>query len=721
MRHIILLGFGIVVALMVLVGALVMDQIQTAKQSTTRIVEVNNVKIELANTMRESIRLRQISMNSMLTMDDPFQLDEELIRFYNYAGPYREAREKLLSLQTNEEEKNIHARLTKQVRIAQPLNREAASLLSENQPISDTKAVVELAHIEQGKLLALLDELVELQHRYAKEAEARSQKDFEETLLLVISFGTILVFGTIGIAIMVARMVTRKNEELIQAAEETRSKSVFLANMSHEIRTPLTAIIGFAESVLHSDQSMEQRHKAITTIIRSGKHLLSVINDILDLSKIEANKLEIEKVSLSPFHLLTEIASIIKPSALEKGIVFGINYRFPLPEAIISDPLRVKQILLNLCSNALKFTDKGHIHINVSVNNQSNQMSFEVVDSGIGMNESQMNKIFEPFKQADSSTTRKYGGTGLGLSLSSQLALALDGSLTAKSTPGDGSQFTLTIATGPLNDIELVYSDHEIPTENLVTASILPVGKLYGTVLVAEDNPDNQELLSMLLRRLGIETALAENGRVAVDKASNNTFDLILMDMQMPEMDGLEAVRLLRQQGYNKPIVALTANAMLEDRERCLAAGCDDYLTKPIEHDRFYKVVSTYTNKNSSAHNISNPITSVLLEEEPDFLELIKKFIDSLPDTFNKIETAMQQEDWDNLKEILHQLKGLGGNFGYNIVSKTAANMEFQAINKNTVELKKLFNELKEIYNRMLIGISEDSAINSKETESGTH
>lgn len=705
MRHIVLLGFGAVVALMILLGALVLRQIHTAKGSITTIVEVNNTKVELANTMRESIRLRQISMNSMLTIDDPFQLDEELIKFYQYARPYRIAREQLVALPTDERENDIHARLTQQVRIAQPLNQEAATLLTENRPLRETKAVVEHAQREQGKLLALLDELVELQRQYAHEAVIRGQRKSEETVFLVITFGTILTAGTLGIGVFVARVVARKNKELVQAAEETRSKSAFLANMSHEIRTPLTAIIGFAETSLYSNQSAQERHRAMATIIRSGRHLLHIINDILDLSKIEANELELERVPLSPFHLLAEIEPFVRPKAAEKGVMFGVNYLFPLPEIILSDPLRLKQILLNLCSNAVKFTDTGHIHINVSIDNRAERMSFEVVDSGIGMDAEQIEKVFEPFKQADSSTTRKYGGTGLGLSLSTQLAQALGGSLSVQSEPGHGSRFKLTVATGSRDDLCLVYNEKHIPAQEPTTVESLPDATLTGTTLLVEDNPDNQQLLSMLLRRLGVEVTLAENGRVAVEKANAEVFDLVLMDMQMPEMDGMEAVRILRAQGYKKPIVALTANAMKEDRERCLAAGCNDFLTKPVERDRFYEVVSSYMDSRDRDEFESMPITPVLLEEDSEFINLVHKFINALPATMTQIEEAMREENWEQLKPPVHQLKGNGGSFGYDVLSDLAASMELQVLNKNPEELSALLKEMKRVYKRIVAGL----------------
>jgi len=721
MRSSVLFGFATVAVLIVVVGALSLHKIRAANDSITTIVEVNNTKIELAYTMREAVRLRQISLNSMLSMDDPFGRDEELLRFYQHAFPYRHAREQLLALPTNEDERIIHVHLTRQTQVSQPLNQQAALMLAEDGPPEEIRAAINLAQLEQDKLLALLDRLVELQRRYAQEAVTQGRRDFRETMFLVITLGGIVILSTLGVGIFVARMVAKTSKELIlknkelaiayeQAEEATQSKSAFLATMSHEIRTPLTAIIGFAETSLYSDQSMADRHRAINIIIRSGKHLLQIINDILDLSKIEANKLETERVSLSPFQLLTEIEPFVQPQAAEKGIAFGVNYIFPLPEQILSDPLRLKQILLNLCGNALKFTDSGHIHINVSFDNRDDEICFEVADSGIGMDAEQIEKVFKPFNQGDSSTTRKYGGTGLGLSVSRRLAQALGGSITVQSKPGYGSSFKLSVSAGTLAGVGLVHDEQHIPAQMPTAAKPLPGDTLEGTVLLAEDNRTNQLLLSMMLRHMGAEILLAENGRVAVDRAQDSNVDLILMDMQMPEMDGMEAVRRLREKGYNRPIVALTANAMVEDRKRCLEAGCDNFLSKPVDKDLFFEVVSSYLKPKVPDEPGETPIRSLLLEENSAYFKVVVGFINDLPGELHDIEKALQQEDWDKLKYTLHQLKGAGGGIGFPEVSNIAASMEFQAFSQNTEELNRLFKELTNVYERIVAGAPENDS-----------
>ncbi|MDH5408477.1 MAG: ATP-binding protein, partial [Gammaproteobacteria bacterium] len=358
--------------------------------------------------------------------------------------------------------------------------------------------------------------------------------------------------------------VEERTRELAIARDEainaTRTKSSFLANMSHEIRTPLTAIIGYSESMLENDMSPSEQIDSLSTVIRSSKHLLNIINDILDLSKVEADKLEVELIPLSPFDLMNEVRSLITLLAEEKGLLFSIDYDLPIPETISGDPLRLKQILLNLANNAIKFTHQGSIRIEVSCDCSNEQMTFKVMDTGIGMNKEQIEKLFIPFSQADTSTSREYGGTGLGLHLSKQLAEKMGGDITLESATNVGSKFELRIRTGSLQNVKMIT---EVPIYKEQPENNKSINThLNGKVLLAEDNQDNQRLVSMLIRQCGVEVDIASNGREAVDMALANPYDLILMDMQMPVMSGKEAVIALRSKAYKGTIVALTANAM---------------------------------------------------------------------------------------------------------------------------------------------------------------
>lgn len=379
--------------------------------------------------------------------------------------------------------------------------------------------------------------------------------------------------------------------EKLTAESANKSKSTFLANMSHEIRSPLTAIIGFSEMLIDSRTTMADRVDASNTIIKAGKHLLQIINDILDLSKVEAGKLDIEPAPVCMFTILREVSALVSMQAHEKGIDFKIDYIFPLPKIINTDPVRLKQVLLNLATNAVKFTKTGYVKIDVKHNRDAGHICFSVIDTGIGLTSEQQKRLFNPFSQADSSTTRNYGGTGLGLFLSKQLCEKLGGTITIKSELGKGSCFTATVDAGSLNEDSFV-------TEVIADSSDFQGNnekvKFQGEILLAEDNADNQRFISMLLTRMGATVSIAENGGQAVEKALAHDFDLILMDMQMPVMGGLQATQLLRQKGYVKPIVALTANAFSRDIECCLEAGCDEFLSKPIDQEKFSEALSRY-------------------------------------------------------------------------------------------------------------------------------
>ena len=394
--------------------------------------------------------------------------------------------------------------------------------------------------------------------------------------------------------------------ELLKTRDEaeagTKAKSEFLANMSHEIRTPMTAILGYSE-ILSADLINQQQREAATIIRQNGEYLLNVINDILDLSKIEAGKLEVERVPCSPCRILSEVASLIRPRAQAKELSLQIQHDKPLPASIRSDPTRLKQILINLASNAVKFTETGEIRLEARLLDSESgapKLQVQVIDTGLGMTDEQVARMFVPFQQADSSTTRRFGGTGLGLAISKRLAQKLGGEISVESTLGKGSKFTVTVATGPLDSAELIAdpTDVEIPHERAVH-HLAKSARLDCRVLLAEDGPDNRRLISIFLEKAGAEVVLAENGLVAHDLAldawkNHAAFDVILMDMQMPIMDGYEATRRLRQAGYTGAIIAATAHAMSTDQAKCLDAGCDDYVSKPIQRDRLISLVAEY-------------------------------------------------------------------------------------------------------------------------------
>jgi len=400
-----------------------------------------------------------------------------------------------------------------------------------------------------------------------------------------------------------ARLIAAEAEA--QAA--SASKSEFLANMSHEIRTPMTAILGYTE-LLAADGDRERtpphRLEYIDTIHRNGEHLLAIINDILDLSKIEAGKMTVERTATDPVQLVHDVLSLMDVKAAGKGLTLRACFETAVPARMQSDPVRLRQILVNLLGNAIKFTEVGSVTLKVACDPGSQALKIDVVDTGIGLSPEQTAKLFQAFTQADASTTRKFGGTGLGLRISKRLAEMLGGDIAVTSRQGSGSTFSLTVATGPLNDAEMVTADQAAPvmreTARSVGASVIvpetpPLAGLR--ILLAEDGPDNQRLISFHLRKAGAEVRIAENGRIAVEMLTQDgtlggallcppPVDLLLTDMQMPELDGYGAARLLRSKGCTMPIVALTAHAMSGDADKCIQAGCDGYASKPIDRAR---------------------------------------------------------------------------------------------------------------------------------------
>jgi len=406
--------------------------------------------------------------------------------------------------------------------------------------------------------------------------------------------------------------IERANKMAAVAETASCAKSEFVANMSHEIRSPMTAILGFAENLLDPDLTEAEKINAISIIRRNGEHLLTVINDILDLSKIEASKLDIEQLECSPCRILADVIALMRPRAETKGLRFSIEYPGAVPSTMRTDPTRLYQILLNLVGNAIKFTETGGVRLvmrylesGVRDDGQPGEpmMQFDVIDTGIGMTEEESAKLFQPFAQVNASTTRQSGGTGLGLVISRRLAQMLGGEITVESQPGQGSMFRVTVAAGPMNGMPMVAWPDEMPLAESQPTSKTEAAdepELACRVLLAEDGPDNQRLISFVLEKAGAEVTVVENGQLAVEAAmaaseENQPFDAVLMDMQMPVMDGYAATSLLRRNGYAGPIIALTARAMTGDRDKCLAAGCDDYLAKPIARSKLIGAVHQYT------------------------------------------------------------------------------------------------------------------------------
>ncbi|MGZ3742548.1 MAG: response regulator [Pseudobdellovibrionaceae bacterium] len=366
-------------------------------------------------------------------------------------------------------------------------------------------------------------------------------------------------------------------------------KTHFLANMSHEIRTPLSAILGFAELMLNPHLSFEDRTHYVHTICRSGKQVLKIIDEILDISKVESGHMEIENIDVNLGILLRDLRDLLMVKARSKGIGLEVRFKSSIPEHIFSDPTRVRQILINVIGNAIKFTEKGKVTLEAewtaATKLRPSALSFRVEDTGVGIDPLQSKKLFQPFVQGDTSTTRRFGGTGLGLALSRKIAQALGGDVfLEKSEINKGSSFRVEIETEALTNSKFIDKLDDFIMKDLELPAAEEAHALAGMkILLVEDSPINQLLISRFLTGAGAQVELAENGALGVQKALAGNYAVVLMDIQMPEMDGYEATTKLREQSYKRPIIALTAHALKEDRERCLKAGCADYLTKPID------------------------------------------------------------------------------------------------------------------------------------------
>lgn len=461
-----------------------------------------------------------------------------------------------------------------------------------------------------------------------------------------------------------------------RAAEEaSRAKSTFLTHMSHEIRTPMTGILGFADLLLQPGISDDARNRYVETIIRNGQHLLSLMNDILDLSKIEAGKMTFEMIECDPVQIVADVESMVSARASSKNIGLSVNVAADVPRQIRTDPTRLCQVLLNVIGNAVKFTDSGKVDVQVSMcagASDAPRLRFLISDTGIGMTAAQIDRLFEPFRQADVSTTRRYGGTGLGLAISKRLVEMLGGNITLHSETGVGTQCCVTIGIG--NRVRKV--EVASPAPKPVARPVKNLCLQGLRILLAEDGPDNQFLIRYYLEQAGATVELAEDGRAAVNKMHlarkmGQTIDLVLMDIQMPEMDGLDATRLLRADGFTVPILALTAHGMIEAREQSLAAGCCDHLIKPIQRDALLTSLAAWVGKaqpNTRLH--SN------WESDENFRTVLKDYVAELPRQVNQLLDELQRNDLDALRRTVHQIRGSGGGYGFAALSTEAAQVE---------------------------------------------
>ena len=556
-----------------------------------------------------------------------------------------------------------------------------------------------------------------------------------------------------------------------EADAANKAKGDFLANMSHEIRNPMNAIVGFTDILRRGlEDSDATRTTYLDTIHASGTHLVELINDILDFSKIEAGKLELEIRECSPYQLMTEVVNVLRMKAEQQSLSLSINLPGSIPETIQADPTRLRQILMNLVGNAIKFTAEGGVRIVACMEEKDGQpfMRFEVTDTGIGMTPEQMSRLFQEFMQADSSVTRRFGGTGLGLAISKRLTEAMGGQIAVRSQPGVGSTFYFSIATGDLAGVPMLNAEQAAEKFRSALRSKQQGLRVYfkpARVLITDDTPANRQLAGLVLRKAGLTVDEAENGAVAVEKASLGIYDLFLMDMQMPVMDGFTATKTLRDQGLQTPILAFTANVMEQDRLRCVAAGCSGFLTKPINIDLLLTTIAEYLettdaplelpapvdhsasgigmtklNAVSAPTSLSGgsldeildqlpgisgsrsldrsppteteagrefrptlrkPIYSTLPLDIPEFREIVESFVGCMDETMKSLRAAQARMDYQEVREIAHRLKGTGGTVGFAAFTEPSRKLQLAAEERDDETIEAMLVDLEDISSRI--------------------
>jgi len=678
-KLILIAGFAFVVLIMGILTITWTIHVFESKQNI-KVIFGEQKQSRLLVTMRDVARRRAIYLHRMAMLKDPFARDEEYMKFNAAATEFIVARDTLLSMEGGDsKEVEIWNKARPFIVEGAAIQKETAELLLQDRTKEANTLLLQKVIPIQNKVNDTLSEMFIVQKDLALKAYEAAIARNERIYWIAVLSGMSAILLTVFIAFIVVRRAAQAeatlDEARVAAQTATQLKSQFLANMSHEIRTPLTAVIGYADTLLGKNINQNEREYSATRILNNGKHLLHIINDILDISKIEAGQLSIEKLQVSQTQILLEIDSLIGDEIRDKGLEFNTNCHFPLPEKIKTDPTKLKQILLNLLGNAKKFTESGSITLDVKYLEDSGKMQYEVLDTGVGLTEQEQARLFNAFTQADESTTRKFGGTGLGLYISRQLAQLLGGDITCSSEKGRGSRFSVVIDANVQPGDSLIDS-LRIELDQSNNGEWWQVPALSGKVIVAEDNPDNQRLISLYIQNTGAEVVVVDNGQAAIENAVADTYDLIMMDIQMPVMGGAEAVKWLRQVGNQTPIVMLTANAMREEKDRCLKLGANDLLTKPIDKQAFYDVLAKFLRHGARSASRARGDNNEQMER------LINDFVASLPAYKKSIQDALDARKIAEIRSIVHQLKGAGGNFGFPHLTNISEVAELSMVNE---------------------------------------
>ncbi len=500
----------------------------------------------------------------------------------------------------------------------------------------------------------------------------------------------------------------RARAEGARAAAEaaTRAKSAFLANMSHEIRTPMTAIVGYSDLLVRPAQAPRDQAEWASQLRQNADHLLSLVNDILDLSKIEAGQIDVHPEPVDLAELLEELRSLTLSAAREKGLLVQIESSPAVPSRIRTDRLRLRQILLNLVSNAIKFTDRGEITLRVGA--AGDMLRFAVTDTGIGIAAEKLRLLFQPFTQVHRAA-RRFAGTGLGLDISRRLARVLGGDITVESREGSGSTFTLSI------ELEELPADMPASASRTTPRSV-PTDLAGIRLLLVDDNPDNQRIVRFLLEERGAAITEAGDGLGGVEavltaRDGGCPYDVVLMDMQMPVLDGFGAVARLRRAGVETPIIAMTAYGMKEDTDRCLKAGCDDYVSKPILPEALFTAIATQAARRRgsapTAPSLKNTSLKSTMADNPSFAPLLREYLLALPTTRQRLAAAHATGQRDAVAKMLHNLKGTAASYGFAPVTDAARHCETSLDQKGLSSSGEAMANLIDLIDRVIAGSSE--------------